>query len=83
MNYDKQNPSHSLPIFMAGGSQVLITADGIVYATKGNFSAKAVTHKLEGPKSNHVIFPPLSPPEPICEECLRAAAASATSYMLR
>ncbi|MEN8280794.1 hypothetical protein [Acinetobacter gerneri] len=61
MIYDKQFSSHSIPIFMAGGSQVLITPDGIVYATKGSFSAKASTHELEGPKSINMKMPQLNP----------------------
>lgn len=68
---------------MAGGSQIIINKNGITFITPSMFEVKAGQHTFKSGAKVSIDLPNLSPIEPICEECLIAAAASASSYMLR
>lgn len=68
---------------MAGGSQIIINKNGITFITPSKFEAKAGQHLFKSGEKVEIALPHLKPLEPICEECLRAAAASSSSYILR
>ncbi len=68
---------------MAGGSQIIINKNGITFIIPSKFESKAGQHLFKSGEKVNVVLPNFNPIEPICEDCLRAAAVSGSSYMLR
>jgi len=57
---------------MAGGSQLIISKDGITFITPREFKVHAGQHRF---KSGEKVSMPISPlQQPICVECLIDAA---------
>ena len=68
---------------MAGGSQLIINKNGITFITPSKFEVKAGPHLFKSGEKVNITFPELKPIEPLCEECLQAAAVSGASYVTR
>lgn len=68
---------------MAGGSQLIINKNGITFITPSRFEVRAGQHLFQPGEKVNITFPELSTIEPLCEECLQAAAVSGASYVSR
>lgn len=66
---------------MAGGSQIIISKDGITFITPRVFQAKAGQHRFE---SGATVSLPASPlQKPICIACLLNAASKGLGVVRR
>ena len=66
---------------MAGGSQIIINANGITIITPAKFEVKAGQHLFKS--GEKVALPAMALPQPICIECLMKAAKEGLGIVRR
>jgi type VI secretion system secreted protein VgrG len=71
-------------VLQAGQSSVTLEGSNITFACPGNFTVKGGKHVFDGGASNAGELPALpSTKTSICIECLKKAAANASTFLVR
>lgn len=64
---------------MAGGSQIIISSDGITIKTPKEFKVFAGQHKFESGAKANVLLPIL--PKSICVDCMKKASKNGSVFI--
>ncbi|WP_267875087.1 DUF2345 domain-containing protein [Massilia sp. Root418] len=70
-------------VLQAGQSSITLDGGDITFACPGNFTVKGGQHIFDGGGSGAAALPALPTGSAICIECLKNAAAKASSFLVR
>lgn len=70
-------------VLQAGQSSITLDGASITFACPGNFTVKGAQHSFDSGGSGAAGLPALPTGSAICVECLKNAAAKASSFLLR